>query len=79
MNRLRLLLGLGAFGVVGGGLSIWYGFRNEMCTVGTGVQSQCGPNIIFLIPGILLALVGIGLLLMAYQRGSSSRSPPIDG
>ncbi|MFH5800386.1 hypothetical protein [Haladaptatus sp. CMAA 1911] len=79
MNRLRLLLGIGTFGVVGGGLSIWYGFRHQMCTAAGDVQNQCGPNILFLIPGIILVLIGIGLLLMAYQHDSSSRSSNVDG
>jgi len=79
MNRLRSLLGFGAFGVIGGGLSIWYGFRHQMCTVAGDVQNQCGPNFLFLIPGIILVLIGIGLLLMAYRHDSFSHSSNVDG
>lgn len=78
MGRTRLLRRLGAFGVVGGGVLVWAAFHWQLCTKGGGVENQCGPNIVFLIPGILFTLVGLGVLLMAYQRRRSGRSANTD-
>ena len=68
MNWIRLLQGLGALGVVGGCIAIWYAFQRQMCTMVAGGTNQCAPNIAYLIPGILATLVGISLIVFLQRR-----------
>ena len=66
--RTKLLQSLGVLGIVSGGIAIWYAFQRQMCImVGGGIDS-CTPNLVYLIPGILAALVGISLLTVLYRR-----------
>lgn len=77
MDRTRLLQGLGAFSILGGAIAIWYAFQRQMCTaVATvgDVESQCGPNVVYLVPGTIVALVGIAVVLYLHRRGRAGLS-----
>lgn len=67
MNWIRILQGFGALGIAVGGIAIWFAFQRPTCTTVAGGPDQCGPNVAFLIPGALAAL--IGLTLLALVRG----------
>ena len=69
--RTRLLQGLGVISIVSGGIAIWYAFQRQMCTMVGGGTDSCAPNFVYLIPGILAALVGISLLTVLYRRNQS--------
>ena len=58
MNWFRVPQALGAICTGGGGIAIWYAFQRQMCT-GAG---SCAPNVAYLIPGVLAALLGLGLV-----------------
>jgi lipid-A-disaccharide synthase-like uncharacterized protein len=68
MNRTRLLQGFGAFSLVGGSVAIWYAFQRQICTNVAGGGDSCAPNIVYLIPGTLAALIGFSLVVYAYRR-----------
>lgn len=68
--RTRLLQAMGALGIFGGGVAIWYAFQRQMCTNVAGAGGSCSPNIVYLIPGILATLIGFGLFVVLYRRQS---------
>ncbi len=74
MVQLRSLEGFGAGAILVGVFLFWLALRDQMCTPGANVANHCGPNFIFLIPGVLLTLIGCGLLLLGYQHNRSTTS-----
>ncbi len=73
MKRTHSLHGYGVLSIVGGGLAIWYAFEHPICKLG-GVESQCAPNVVFLIPGITATLVGIELIWLIYLHDQAAHS-----
>ena len=68
--RTRLLQAIGALGIFGGGVVIWYAFQRQMCTNVGSTGGSCSPNIVYLVPGILATLIGFGLFVFLYNRQS---------
>jgi len=66
----RLLRAFGALGIFGGGIAIWYAYQRQMCTNVAGAGGSCSPNIVYLVPGILAALIGFSLFIVLYRRQS---------
>lgn len=74
MNWDRPLLVVAALRVAGGGVSVWDAFQRQMCTSLGGATGQCSPNVVYLIPGILLVLVGIGFVAhLSWRRRTRQR------
>jgi hypothetical protein len=59
---------MGALGIFGGSIAIWYAYQRQMCANPAGAGGSCSPNIVYLVPGILAALIGFGLLVVLYKR-----------
>jgi len=66
--RTRLLQALGALSIFGGGIAIWYAYQRQMCTNVAGAGGSCSPNIVYLVPGTLAALIGFSLFVVLYRR-----------
>lgn len=69
MEWTRIRQTLGGLSIGGGSIAIWLAFQRQMCTAaGTvgAVENQCAPNIIYLVPGILAMLFGIGLIQLRF-------------
>ncbi len=71
MYSTRILQAIGALGIVSGGILIWYGFQRQMCSMVGGPGDHCSPNIVYLLPGILIVFVGISLLVFLHRRDPS--------
>lgn len=66
-TRVRQLLG--SLSIGSGSIALWLAFQRQMCTaVGTvgAAENQCAPNIVYLVPGILAVLLGIGLIQLRF-------------
>jgi hypothetical protein len=65
---------LSILGIVSGCVLIWLSFQpeNMLCPHERIIQA-CNPNFFYLIPGILVVLIGISLLVVQHRR-----NPPID-
>ena len=68
--RTRLLQTVGALGIVGGGIAVWYAYQRQTCTNVAGGAGSCSPNVVYLVPGILAALIGFSLFVVLYKRQS---------
>ena len=68
MDRTQLLQGVGAFGLIAGGLAIWYSFQRQMCTMAAGGMNSCSPNIVYWFPGVVIGFVGLLCLVIAYRK-----------
>lgn len=68
MIRIRLLQGVGTLSLGGGSVAIWYAFQRQMCTMVAGAPNRCAPNIVYFVPGVLAALVGLSLVLYGVRR-----------
>ncbi len=66
--RTRLLQALGALGIFGGGIAIWYAYQRQMCTNVVDAGGSCSPNIVYLVPGVLATLIGFSLCIVLYRR-----------
>lgn len=58
MELARVRQVLGGISIGGGTISLWLAFERQMCLGGGG----CAPNIVYLVPGVLAVLVGVGLI-----------------
>ena len=67
MNWTRVRQAIGAVCTGSGGIAIWYAFQRQMCTGG----GSCAPNVVYLIPGVLAALIGLGLVKLRFLAVSS--------
>ena len=70
--RDRLLQDFGVLSMIVGAIAIWYAFQRQMCTMGGGGTNSCSPNIVYLISGIFVALIGFALFVVLYRRQSDS-------
>lgn len=68
MYSTRLFQAIGTLGIVSGSILIWYAFQRQMCLMVGGPGDHCSPNIVYLLPGILIVLVGISLLVFSHRR-----------
>lgn len=57
MELARVRQVLGGISIGGGTISLWLAFERQMCLGG-----GCAPNIVYLVPGVLAVLVGVGLI-----------------
>lgn len=67
-TRNTLGIAIGVLSITSSGILVWYAFEIQMCTMSAGVRTQCSPNVAYLVPGILAALIGIVLIVSAYRR-----------
>lgn len=70
MDRTRLLQALGVLVVAAGGLPLRLAFKHPMCA-NLSSGGSCAPNIAYLLPGLLVALAGIGLVVVGHRRRSA--------
>lgn len=66
--KTRLLQALGALGIFGGGIAVWYAYQRQMCTNVAGAGGSCSPNIVYLVPGTLAALIGFTIFIVLYRH-----------
>lgn len=66
--RPSFLAGCGVLSLLAGSIAIWYAVQRQMCTMVGGGAEDCAPNIVYLIPGVLAVLVGVGLVAVRYRR-----------
>lgn len=64
--------GVGTLSPGGGSVAIWYAFQRQMCTMVAGAPNGCAPNVVCFAPGILAALVGLGLVSYGVRRGKDA-------
>ena len=71
MNLNDLFSVLGVVSVISSVFLIWYSFQRQMCAaVGGTAGGNCAPNMVYLVPGLLVALVGVAFIIITYRRGA---------
>ena len=67
MDWTRILHGLGVLSIIASIRPIWWGFQRPTCpNLSSG--GSCTPNLFYLLPGLLAALVGISLIVYVHRR-----------
>lgn len=78
MVQNHFLQGGGILSLVGGCLLIWYAFQRQMCNMGVGEAANCGPNVVYFVPGILATVLGISLFAASYRRNRPEKSMNVE-
>ena len=65
MNLNNLFSVFGVVSVISSVFLIWYSFQRQMCAaMGGTAGANCAPNMVYLVPGLLVALVGVAFIAL---------------
>ena len=70
MNWSRVLQGFSGLSLVLGCIAVWYAFQRQMCAM----SGECTPNIVYLVPGVLVVLLGVSLAVFASRRSPAKNA-----